>query len=789
LRIKIYIYVAILFLQVLCLSASAQSNALVWNWNNRLSLDFRGDTVVSTDFEQHDFERDDGFSVNTATGSGYTDDAGKLQMYGSYGRLFTGNGDTVINGGNLWKQDLLGDFHESTSVNLIIKHSKINVYTVIETNGWIEEDKSIHKSFGYRTVNFDTYPGKVVKRNIPIMSATRYSERSAMSLAAYTHPSGDFTWLVVSDYYKQIHIYKVTADNVVQHATYSSTIETSMIPINTQLSFSNFGNFIAKPYFQYMGYGNGHKGGVMVYAFDKNTGEITGEKLLVDGYKNYSQGCEFSANENYIYTGSTSRTIGDTLSLYQTPNPFIAEGSPIEIFGSDTVVSSSMQLGPDGRIYLLARGVGLKDSFLSYIEFPNREGIASSFVPKGIKLKHQFRYTNMPHFVQDYVTQPYLRADTVCVGDSSTIRFINNYTDSTYMYAEGSRIDVSNKESFKYAFSDSGYHTVQLVCYYPAFVDTMHLAVYVQGITAPSLGADTLLCIGSELSLELDTTDVDSIRWSTGASAPDLLVSQAGEYSVSVSNTNCKAEDTVYVAFISCDVLYDSTCFGSQTKHTLEDESIDSIYWSISEKSQWTTTNKFNHRYLKEGWQKVVLTGFKAGLQKEIRDSVYITAMPQDYLVDSVTLCEPQVIVPKLDATEYNYLWQSGVVDRDIVADQSGLYTLQLEKNECESSDATQVFIENCTCLVYIPNSFSPNGDGLNDIFRLVSDCNVAATHLTIYSRWGEKLYDRYGSDGFYWDGIYKAKDCQTGTYMYSLDYIDMNGKRIFKNGSVYLVR
>ena len=68
----------------------------------------------------------------------------------------------------------------------------------------------------------------------------------------------------------------------------------------------------------------------------------------------------------------------------------------------------------------------------------------------------------------------------------------------------------------------------------------------------------------------------------------------------------------------------------------------------------------------------------------------------------------------------------------------------------------------------FAPNSFTPNDDGLNDVFQ-VNASKIKEFEILIYNRWGELLFhaDGYQQD---WDGTYQGKDLPVGTYYYIID-------------------
>jgi gliding motility-associated-like protein len=75
-----------------------------------------------------------------------------------------------------------------------------------------------------------------------------------------------------------------------------------------------------------------------------------------------------------------------------------------------------------------------------------------------------------------------------------------------------------------------------------------------------------------------------------------------------------------------------------------------------------------------------------------------------------------------------------------------------------------------CGCVVYLPNAFSPNQDGINDELELFSDCDMLEIEMTIYGRWGEQLF-RSRADQIFWDGRHKGKQLPQGIYLAVVQY------------------
>lgn len=88
---------------------------------------------------------------------------------------------------------------------------------------------------------------------------------------------------------------------------------------------------------------------------------------------------------------------------------------------------------------------------------------------------------------------------------------------------------------------------------------------------------------------------------------------------------------------------------------------------------------------------------------------------------------------------------------------------------------------------IYIPNAFTPNADGVNDVFYVYGN-DLKIAKMQIFDRWGEMLFESYRQD-IGWDGTYKDKILEPGVYIYKFEGEYLNGKRTALSGSVTLIR
>lgn len=111
----------------------------------------------------------------------------------------------------------------------------------------------------------------------------------------------------------------------------------------------------------------------------------------------------------------------------------------------------------------------------------------------------------------------------------------------------------------------------------------------------------------------------------------------------------------------------------------------------------------------------------------------------------------------------------------------------------CEAQDIMKVIVRKRP-LVFIPTSFSPNYDGINDIFSIyVNEFVVSIRNLAIYDRWGNSLYLRedlpINDPSVGWDGSFRGKDMDPGVYVYVVEVELYNGKIEIYKGDVTIVK
>ena len=116
---------------------------------------------------------------------------------------------------------------------------------------------------------------------------------------------------------------------------------------------------------------------------------------------------------------------------------------------------------------------------------------------------------------------------------------------------------------------------------------------------------------------------------------------------------------------------------------------------------------------------------------------------------------------------------------------QNITYTVTFtDENGCQAKDQVKISYDP---IIYIPNTFTPDGNQFNQGFKMVAS-NIVSFELNIYNRWGELIYTMT-DESDYWDGSYNGQICQDGTYIWKLTYTDFFQRKDVLNGHVNLIR
>jgi gliding motility-associated-like protein len=260
--------------------------------------------------------------------------------------------------------------------------------------------------------------------------------------------------------------------------------------------------------------------------------------------------------------------------------------------------------------------------------------------------------------------------------------------------------------------------------------------------------------------------NTDKFLWSTGDTSPTLNITSPGLYWVEKNRNGCIARDSIIIN--KSLTVTTSTVTVNKCKDSLLTIGLQSF--PNQNNYQWNSGSK-NQRL------SVSIPGCYIRNSQLLGCSIVDTFMVQNHpkhkAIDKInyTLCMGDSIVltgltNKLAWYRKN-LFLSNVSVLQIHGVQDDTLVLKSIDN-CEQLDTIVIKVENCniydTGFLYIPNAFTPNKDGKNDVF-IIPGKSIHNYEMTIYNRWGEQVFfTTNAAEG--WDGTYRNIDAPAGPYV-----------------------
>ena len=150
------------------------------------------------------------------------------------------------------------------------------------------------------------------------------------------------------------------------------------------------------------------------------------------------------------------------------------------------------------------------------------------------------------------------------------------------------------------------------------------------------------------------------------------------------------------------------------------------------------------------------------------------------FIYKNICLYDDQTLTLATDcvSTSNQFIWSSGDTTPEIQVNKPGVYTFEINNIDGSSVNGT-VSIVTCSPLLTAPNAFSPNGDGINDIFA-PSGTGIKLISIVVFNPAnGRELYIYKTSSQFGWDGNdSKGNQMPSGAYPYRIEWETILGER-----------
>lgn len=299
-----------------------------------------------------------------------------------------------------------------------------------------------------------------------------------------------------------------------------------------------------------------------------------------------------------------------------------------------------------------------------------------------------------------------------------------------------------------------------------------------------NLGPDTLLCPGESVILDASRPEGIAYNWNTGSTAPQINVSRGGDYSVFVNiNGICDVLDTIGVRYSRLgpvDLGNDTTlCYGDFLVLSADYGTGNYLWQDGSDQATYHVDSSGYYYVRVQIGRCVEMDTIRVDFQDSLQVSLGMDSM----------LCIGETLMLTPRGAGRNYKWQDSSSVPTFLVTQPGIYAIVAENVCNRATDSVNIWYQNCDCQVFFPTGFTPNGDGVNDLFRPRYRCQIGQYKLSVYNRWGDFIF--YTTDpGVAWNGKHNGLNADMGTYVWVVEYVDeLNSKYYRKTGSVTLIR
>ncbi|MCC5924266.1 MAG: gliding motility-associated C-terminal domain-containing protein, partial [Crocinitomicaceae bacterium] len=307
----------------------------------------------------------------------------------------------------------------------------------------------------------------------------------------------------------------------------------------------------------------------------------------------------------------------------------------------------------------------------------------------------------------------------------------------------------------------------------------------------------TMLCDLAQGTITIQTND--NLTWSNGSSDSSFTPTQPGWQHFTVSNFCNTLADSVFIAIeaqVSCDILPHSNvlCEGGSLTIVAEVNNADIFGWDDNMNNQADITITQSGVY-----QFIASNDCGSCLQN-------VTIENSNFEADFVGSPEQgnapltvQITNNTNNAVSEEWFLNGVPIDLEnetLIFDENGEYLLTLfaiGEDGC-SSEGSQLFIVENKLIVNIPNVFTPNGDGVNDLFTITIN-RVGSLNFEILNRWGNimqsgKIEVKPDEPVVLWDGMSIDTAANDGVYFYKINFqSSLNGTSKNWHGFFHLNR
>ncbi|MES2774160.1 MAG: PKD domain-containing protein [Bacteroidota bacterium] len=401
----------------------------------------------------------------------------------------------------------------------------------------------------------------------------------------------------------------------------------------------------------------------------------------------------------------------------------------------------------------------------------------------------------------------------ICAGGSSSFTgTVNNPTGIIWNWSFGNGNTSAVQNPPGQTYTTAGNYVVRLIVTNVAgCADTTDRTIVVAPIPVPGLNnATETICLGASVILRAQgggTYDWSPSLWLSDAASASPVATPitTTRYKVIVTSAaGCKATDSVLIQVtqpFSMIAPRDTfVCAGASVQ--LQATGALRYLWSGQGLSLTTSANpiaKLNDTAV------YTVTGYGTDNCFTQTATFTINVIPTPFIEagrdTTVSVGSSFVLLPQYGTAITQYRWSPDTYlscsdcPNPVTTPRASItYTVSVKNaGQCEASDTRIIKLLCNNESIFVPNTFTPNGDGANDIFYPRGEGIKSVRFLRVYNRWGQLVFERLNfntndrSQG--WDGTFKGEKLAPDVYVYSLGMVCDNGQVIDTKGNVMIVR
>ena len=646
--------------------------------------------------------------------------------------LFYSNGITAYNkfhqimpNGN----NLAGDISACQSTIIVPQPGSTNIFYIFTTDAI---ENAFSKGYNYSIVDMNDDNGNgdiIVKDQLLWLSCT---ER----MTAARHANGTDVWLITNDNNSNTFRSWLITCNGLQATPVVSTVgvilDFSILSNTGYMKVSPDGKQLCQTHFPLNNQTGNVPNFIQLFDFDNTTGQLTNPRSVSNNEASFVC-CEYSPDSKFLYL---TRPYEKKIDQIEATLPTAAEISLSAVTFSTSRTCYALQLGPDEKIYVFAPA-----QTLGVINLPNLKGSSANFNQSQIDISPKSSFLGSPSFINDIAYDPNNTFTYTVVGNCNGEVQFNSFSS------------MPGTVTWEWDFGDGTTSALQN----PTHNFVPDGTVY-----------SVTLTMTSSLSCAL-------IKRSRFVKPGGI----SGEVN--------------YEFVIRCDSNY--VRFTNTSKELLDNNS--QFIWDFGDGTTSTDLNPI-HTFNLPGDYNVKLSTVSVGtcLSKEITKQVdivqfQISASPS---VASIFIGQSVFLSAAGPIADYKWSPSKWLVDstlKNVVAKplQDIVYKVTATDDAgCSAEDSVFIKVLQYDD-IYIPNAFTPNNDGRNDLLKPLYPGTILLKDFSIFNRWGNKIFTT-SQRGTGWNGKVNGNFQPAGVYVWTFQAFDENTQKpVTRKGIVTLIR